>query len=68
MGRRAAKITHDEVVRLIRGVQTTGLDIGSISFDGQSVRIVIGGESGDNVPQAGGHAENDDGLIREPKL
>lgn len=68
MGRRAAKITHDEVVRLIRGVQTTGLEIGRISFDGQSVHIVIGGDSGEKEPLPGGHAENDDGLIREPKL
>ncbi len=42
MGRRAAKITHDEVTRLVKAVTACGLPVQRVVFDGERVDVVIG--------------------------
>jgi hypothetical protein len=42
MPRTRARITHDEVVRLIKDVQSAGLPIARVSFDGVTVEVVVG--------------------------
>lgn len=42
MSRPRARITQDEVVRLIKGVQSAGLPIARVSFDGEMVEVVVG--------------------------
>lgn len=42
MGRLAAKIKHDEVVRIVKAVKACGLPVARVSFDGERVDIVIG--------------------------
>lgn len=50
MSRRAARITHDEVTRMVKAVRDLGLPIGRVVFDGSALSVVIGGESGDSLP------------------
>lgn len=48
MSRPAARITHDEVVRMLKAARTMGLSIGNIRFDGHHLDIVIkSGDSGE---------------------
>lgn len=68
MSRRAARITHDEVTRMVKAVRDLGLPIGRVIFDGASVSVVIGGESGDIAPLPPSQPESPTPLIREPKL
>lgn len=69
MTRRAARITHDEVVRMLKAARTMGLSIGNIRFDGENLDIVIkSGDSGDTVPLPSSQPETLTPLIREPKL
>lgn len=68
MSRRAARITHDEVTRMVKAVRDLGLPIGRVVFDGSALSVVIGGESGDNPPVTGGHLPEPVPLLREPKL
>lgn len=68
MGRRAARITHDEVCRVVKGVRSSGLSIGRVVFDGYTVSVEIGGDSVENAPGDTGHEDEGDGLILEPKL
>ena len=42
MARRAAKITHDEVTRLVKAVKGCGLPVRRVTFDGDKVDVVIG--------------------------
>lgn len=46
MGRRAAKVTMDEVRRMVKAVQGIGLSVSSVDFDGErlSVKIASNGE------------------------
>jgi hypothetical protein len=44
MSRPAARITHTEVTRLIKAVQACGLPIARVTFDGEKVEVVVGGE------------------------
>jgi len=53
---------------MVKAVQTCGLPVARIMFDGSSLSVVIGSEAVDNLPDAGGHNDNPDPLIREPKL
>jgi hypothetical protein len=60
MARTRARFTHDEVVRLIKGVQSAGLPIARVSFDGNVVEVVVGdAEQPDKAEK---------GLLREPQL
>ena len=68
MTRRAARITHDEVTRMVKAVLDLGLPIGRVVFDGSALSVVIGGESGEDQPVSAGQAPQPMPLIREPKL
>lgn len=46
MSRVAARIRHDEIVRMVKAVRSCGLPVASVTFDGQTVRVNIG-ESGE---------------------
>ena len=67
MTRRAARISHDEVKRMVKAVQGCGLSVARVSFDGARVEVIIG-DSGEGVPPIIDEADNDDGPIREPQL
>lgn len=47
MSRRTCRISHDEVRRMVKAVQSCGLAVGRVIFDGSTVSVVIGGDSGD---------------------
>ncbi len=47
MPRRTSRISHDEVRRMVKAVQSCGLVVGKVVFDGIAISIVIGGDSGD---------------------
>jgi hypothetical protein len=66
--RRVARITHDEVTRMVKAVRDLGLPIGRVIFDGVSVSVVIGGESGDTAPPPPSNDPTPEPLLAEPKL
>lgn len=66
MTRRAARITHDEVCRIVKALQTCGLPIGRVTFDGDKVDVIIGDSGEKAAPKVDGD-KKDDGLIREPQ-
>lgn len=68
MTRRAAKITHDEVTRMVKAVRDLGLPIGRIVFNGFELSVVIGGDSGEKPEPDYGHDPKVVQLLREPKL
>ena len=68
MTRRAARITHDEVTRMVKAVRDLGLPIGRVIFDGTSLSVVIGGDSGEKPIPVGGQDGKVVPLLREPKL
>lgn len=49
--RKAARITHDEVRRMVKAVQSCGLPVGQIVFNGDEVRVVINSEAGVKISQ-----------------
>lgn len=54
MTRRAARITHSEVTRLIKAVLSSGLTVQRVTFDGERVEVVTtGGEPLVTKPAAG---------------
>lgn len=59
MSRRTCRVSHDEVRRMVRAVQSCGLSVGRIVFDGASISVVIGGDNGDVA-----HANLDPFLLR----
>ncbi|WP_339642195.1 hypothetical protein [uncultured Pelagibacterium sp.] len=58
MARTKARIHHDEVVRMIKAVQSCGLSVSSVSFDGEQLEVVVREPS----------KRPDFGPIREPTL
>lgn len=69
MSRRASRITQDEVARMIRAVQSCGLSIGGVTFNGDRVDVVIdNGDSGDQRPALAGQEDDGPGPIMEPQL
>lgn len=68
MTRRLARITHDEVTRMVKAVRDLGLPIGRVVFDGSALSVVIGVESGEDHPSSGGQGADVPPLLREPKL
>lgn len=68
MTRRTARITHDEVCRMVKAVSSCGLTIGRVVFDGSTLSVVISGDSGDIPTPANGQDEKVVPLLREPKL
>lgn len=53
---------------MVKAVRDLGLPIGRVIFDGVSVSVVIGGESGDNVQPPPSNDPTPAPLLREPKL
>lgn len=68
MTRRAARFTHDEVTRMVKAVRDLGLPIGRVIFDGSSLSVVIGGDSGEKPVAANGQDGAVVPLLAEPKL
>lgn len=68
MTRRACRISHDEVTRMVKAVRDLGLPIGRVVFDGASLSVVIGGDIGEKPPAPAGQDNEPPKLIREPKL
>lgn len=66
MSRAAARINHDEVVRMVKAVKACGLPIARVTFDGNNVAVIIG-DSGESLARPVDHERQDDGLIREPQ-
>ncbi len=67
MTRRASRITHDEVARMVRAVRSCGLSVGRVSFDGEKVDVIIA-DNGDEPARPIDDAPQSDGPIREPQL
>lgn len=42
MTRRASRVTHDEVRRMVKAVQSCGLPVGRIEFDGERLAVIVG--------------------------
>jgi hypothetical protein len=53
VSRRAAKITHVEVTRLIKAVISSGLTVQRVTFDGERVEVVTAGEPPSRKPVGG---------------
>lgn len=53
---------------MVKAVRDLGLPIGRVIFDGESVSVVIGGDSGDKAPPPPSNSQTPAPLIREPKL
>jgi len=68
MTRRAARITHDEVSRLLKAAKASGFPVGRIEYDGRSVSLVISVDTVETPEKTIAPPEEDEGLIREPKL
>lgn len=68
MSRRAARITHDEVTRVVKAVRDLGFNIGRVVYNGEAVEVVIDGDSVDNAPAPIPNADPSSPLLREPKL
>ena len=67
MARRTARITHDEVMRMVKAVRDLGLPIGKVTYDGQRIEVVIDAvDCGENSGAPLAPAADDDGLLREP--
>lgn len=48
MTRVAARLRHDEIARMVKAVQSCGLSVARVTFDGNRVDVIIG-ESGEKV-------------------
>lgn len=68
MTRRAARITHDELRRMIKAAKESGLPIARIVFNGEELSLVIGGDSGEAPETPSGQNENSPPLLMEPEL
>lgn len=68
MSRRAARITHDEVCRMVKAVSSCGLPIGRVVFDGATLSVEIGSAGKDEVDNSTRHEGKVVPLLREPKL
>lgn len=69
MSRARARITHDEVARLLKAARSAGVSIRSFSFDGNRVDFVVNdGDSGDIAPPPSIQPETLSPLLTEPKL
>lgn len=47
MSRTVARITQDEVARMVKAVRSTGLSIARVTFDGKRVDVIIGEKEGE---------------------
>ena len=53
---------------MVKAVRDLGLPIGRVVFDGSALSVVIGGESGEDLPTVTRQPPDPVPLIREPKL
>lgn len=60
MTRATAKVRHDDVARLLKAIQTRGLPINEVMFDGENVRVITGDSGHKLAPRvdAGSQPEN----------
>lgn len=69
MARTLARITHDEVVRLLKAAKSAGVSIRSFSYDGSRVDVVVNdGDIGETAHAPTVQEPPKLKLIREPKL
>ncbi|TIO15574.1 MAG: hypothetical protein E5X86_19575 [Mesorhizobium sp.] len=68
MTRRLARITHDEVTRMVKAIRDLGLPIGRVIFDGDALSVVIGVDSGDKTTETASQDATVVPLLRKPKL
>lgn len=68
MTRAAARVNHDEIVRMVKAVQRCGLPIGEVVYENGRVRLVIGVDSGQIAPALVDEPDPGEGLLVEPKL
>lgn len=66
MSRRAARITYDEITRLLKGVSAAGLKINRVVYSGDKVEVIVCQEGGATSGRATPPAEPR--LLREPEL
>lgn len=66
MSRRAAKVTEDEVRRMVKAVVGLGLAVSSVDFDGSRVSVNIGYSGETRQPVVDDREE--DAPLPEPKL
>lgn len=50
MARTLARITHDEVARMLKAAKSAGLTIAQIVYNGETVRLIV--DSGDDASPA----------------
>lgn len=68
MTRPAARITEDEVRRMVKAVAACGLPIARVTFDGAVINVVIGsGDIGEKSSDTSGQGQDKPTLIREPQ-
>lgn len=47
MPRHAARIKHDEIVRMVKAIRACGMPIARVTFDGKRVDVIIGEKEGE---------------------
>lgn len=67
MGRATARLRHDEITRMVKAVQSCGLPVARVTFDGERVDVIIG-ESGEKAGASIDREAQRDAPIREPQL
>jgi len=65
MTRALARITHDEVARMVKAVRSCGLHVTRVQYDGQKVDVFVA-ESVENIARPVDSPRADDAPIREP--
>lgn len=61
MPRPAARISHDEVARMVKAVRACGLQVARVIFDGRRVEVVV-----DNAEKVEALEPTGSELLREP--
>lgn len=69
MARTLARITHDEVARVLKAARSAGVSIRSFSVVGDRIDVVVNdGDSGETTPPPSIQPETLTPLLTEPKL
>lgn len=63
MPRLAARIKHDEIVRMVKAIKSCGLPIARVTYNGERVDVAIG----ESEAPALDDTPSDGGLLREPQ-
>ncbi|PBB32063.1 hypothetical protein [Mesorhizobium sp. WSM3868] len=67
MSHRAARITYDEVTRIVKAVRDVGLPIGKVVFNGELLSVEIADDNGDKPARNLANASTVAPLLRKPK-